>query len=139
MPAKRATVSKAMGTPKPGGRCRRNAQACDPDVLSMSALMGLVEAACVDAMCDRIRNDECSIGRMTHFTHLAPTRSDVPVFVTATFRTFDGERYWFDVVATDAAGPVASASHARSIVERSALEFQCASRRGRVGDIDSSC
>lgn len=139
MPAKRTTAPKATGIREPGGRCRRDAQACDPDVLSMSALMGLVEAACVDAMGDRIRGDEWSIGRTTHFTHLAPTRSDVPVFVTATFRAFDGERYWFDVVAADAAGPVASASHARSIVERSALAFQCASRRGRAGDMDSSC
>nr|WP_175799601.1 thioesterase [Burkholderia anthina] len=139
MPAKRTPVPTAMGMPEPGERCRRDAAARDPDVLSMSALMGLVEAACVDAMCDRMRGDEWSIGRMTHFTHLAPTPSDVPVFVTATFRTFDGERYWFDVVAADAAGPVASASHARSIVARSALAFQCASRRGCAGDIDSSC
>ncbi|AFQ50095.1 thioesterase family protein [Burkholderia cepacia] len=138
MPAKRTTVAKAMGIPKPG-EYRRDAEACDPEMLSMSALMGLVEAACVDAMSGRIRGDECSIGRMTHVTHLAPTPSDVPVFVTATFRTFDGERYWFDVVAADAAGPVASVSHARSIVERAALEFQCASRRSCVGKIDSSC
>ncbi|WP_175690250.1 thioesterase family protein [Burkholderia anthina] len=139
MPAKRTTAPQAMGMPEPGERRYRDAQACDPDVLSMSALMGLVEAACVDAMCDRMRSDEWSIGRMTHVTHLAPTPSDVPVFATATFRTFDGERYWFDVVAADAAGPVASASHARSIVARSALAFQCASRRSCAGDTDSSC
>jgi len=139
MPAKRTTVSKAMGIPKPGEYRRRDAEASDPDVLSMSALMGLVEAACVDAMSGRIRGDEYSIGRVTHFTQLAPMPSDVPVFVTATFRMFDGERYWFDVVAADAAGPVASVSHARSIAERAALEFQCESRRRCVGNIDSSC
>ncbi|WP_414143550.1 thioesterase family protein [Burkholderia pseudomultivorans] len=129
MPAKRTTVSKVMGMQAPVGHCRHDAVSGLADVLSTSALVGLMEQACVDAMRETVRDDQCSIGNVMHFTHLAPATSDAEIFVTATFRMFDGERYWFDVVAVDAAGPIASGSHARSIFERAVVELQCGKRR----------
>ncbi|OXI14647.1 hypothetical protein CFB52_030900 [Burkholderia sp. AU18528] len=58
MPAVRTSIPKVIGIPEPGERRSSDAAACGPDVLSMSALMGLMEAACVDAMCQRMRRDE---------------------------------------------------------------------------------
>ncbi|WP_235995724.1 thioesterase family protein [Burkholderia aenigmatica] len=124
MPAKRTAISMILGKQGLVERGRRRADEFHPEVLSTSALVGVVEEACVEAMREDIRGDQCSIGNVMHFRHLAPTPSQAEVFATATFRMFDGELYWFDVVVADAAGPVASGSHARSIVERSAIGCQ---------------
>ena len=129
MPAKRTAISIIFGNRGlvECGRC--SADEFHPRVLSTSALVGVVEEACIKAMRDEIRGDQCSIGNVMHFRHWAPTPSQAEVCATATFRMFDGELYWFDVVVADAAGPVASGSHARSIVERSAFGFQSERRR----------
>jgi predicted thioesterase len=47
---------------------------------------------------------------------------------TATFREFDGSLFWFDVAATDSGGRVRSGSHARAIVNRSAIEARAEKR-----------
>jgi fluoroacetyl-CoA thioesterase len=100
-----------------------------PDVLSTPALLALIERACADVLRDAVGDGPLSVGVTTHLDHLAPTPPGVEVSATATFRDLDGSLYWFDVVASDPHGPVGKASHARAIVERSAIEARAAKRR----------
>jgi fluoroacetyl-CoA thioesterase len=100
-----------------------------PDVLSTPALLALIERACADVLRDEVADGQLSVGVTTHLNHLAPTPPGIEVSATATFRDIDGSLYWFDVVASDAAGPVGTASHARAIVDRSAIEARAAKRR----------
>lgn len=129
MPAKCTAVSRVVAKQFLVSSVCRGADGIHPELLSSSALMGLMEEACVKAMQEGIKDDQCSVGSITHLRHLAPTPLHAAVVVTATFRMFDGEVYWFDVIATDADGPVASGSHARSVVERSVIEFRTERRR----------
>ncbi|SAK67322.1 Fluoroacetyl-CoA thioesterase [Caballeronia catudaia] len=100
-----------------------------PDVLSTPALLALIERACADVLRDAVGDGQLSVGVTTHLNHLAPTPPGVDISATATFRDIEGSLYWFDVVASDAHGPVGTASHARAIVERSAIEARAAKRR----------
>ncbi|WP_250442225.1 MULTISPECIES: hotdog domain-containing protein [unclassified Caballeronia] len=100
-----------------------------PDVLSTPALLSLIERASADVLRDAIGDGQLSVGVTTHLNHLAPTPLGAEVSATATFRDIDGALYWFDIVATDAGGPIGTASHARAIVERSAIEARAAKRR----------
>ncbi|SAL54097.1 Fluoroacetyl-CoA thioesterase [Caballeronia cordobensis] len=100
-----------------------------PDVLSTPALLALIERACADALRDAVGDGQLSVGVTTHLHHLAPTPPGVEVSATATFRGIEGALYWFDVAASDPGGPVGTASHARAIVERSAIEARAAKRR----------
>jgi fluoroacetyl-CoA thioesterase len=100
-----------------------------PDVLSTPALLALIERACAGLMHDALRDGQLSVGVTTHLSHLAPTPPGIDVSATATFRGVEGALYWFDIVAADAGGPVGTASHARAIVDRAAIEAR-ASKRG---------
>ncbi|GJH25775.1 thioesterase family protein [Caballeronia novacaledonica] len=100
-----------------------------PDVLSTPALLSLIERACAEALLDAVGDGQLSVGVTTHLNHLAPTPLGAEVSATATFRDLEGALYWFDIVASDAGGPVGTASHARAIVERSAIEARAAKRR----------
>jgi predicted thioesterase len=100
-----------------------------PDVLSTPALLALIERACAEVLRDAVSDGQLSVGVTTHLNHLAPTPDGADVSATATFRGIEGALYWFDVVASDAGGPVGTASHARAIVERAGIEARAAKRR----------
>jgi fluoroacetyl-CoA thioesterase len=102
-----------------------------PDVLSTPALLAVIERACASLMRGELRDGQLSVGVTTHMSHLAPTPPGIDVAATATFRSVEGALYWFDVVAADAGGPVATASHARAIVERAVIEARAAKRGAR--------
>jgi fluoroacetyl-CoA thioesterase len=99
-----------------------------PDVLSTPALLALIERACAALMQGELSEGQLSVGVTTHLTHLAPTPPAMNVDATATFRSMEGALYWFDIVAADAAGPVATASHARAVVDRAVIEARAAKR-----------
>ncbi|MDB5788849.1 thioesterase family protein [Caballeronia mineralivorans] len=101
---------------------------CYPDVLSTPAMLGLMERACAQIMRGELGEGQLSVGVTTHLDHLAPTRLGVEVVATATFRELDGSLFWFDVAATDSGGRVGSGSHARAIVNRSAIEARAEKR-----------
>jgi fluoroacetyl-CoA thioesterase len=100
-----------------------------PDVLATPALLSLIERACAEVLRHDVGDGQLSVGVTTHLNHLAPTPDGADVSATATFRGMEGALYWFDVVASDAGGPVGTASHARAIVGRDAIEARAAKRR----------
>lgn len=117
MPIKRIAISKNAA------KLNLNASLAESDDsrfhrLSAAALTGLMEEVCVAAMSEDIGAGKYAVTNVMHFRNLAPTRSKGGIRSTATFRMFDGDLYWFDVVVTGEDGPVATGSHGLSIVDR---------------------
>jgi predicted thioesterase len=100
-----------------------------PDVLSTPAMLGLMERACAKAMTPVVGEGQLSVGVKTELSHTQPTARDVLVTAVATFRHIDGALYWFDVDASDPAGRIGTARHARAIVDRASIEQRAAQRR----------
>ena len=126
---KAATLTHTVTSADLASAHARNANERYPDVLSTPALLALIERTCADVLRDAVGDGQLSVGVTTHLNHIAPTPPGVDVCATATFRDIEGALYWFDVVASDPLGPVGTASHARAIVERSAIEARAAKRR----------
>lgn len=126
---KAATLTHTVTSADLASAHARNANERYPDVLSTPALLALIERTCADVLRDAVGDGQLSVGVTTHLNHIAPTPPGVDVRATATFRDIEGALYWFDVVASDPLGPVGTASHARAIVERSAIEARAAKRR----------
>lgn len=100
-----------------------------PHVLSTPALLGLMERACAQAMAAEVGEGQLSVGVKTEISHTQPTALDVDVLARATLRSIEGPLYWFDVEATDPAGPVGVAKHARAIVDSASIERRAQQRR----------
>ncbi|SAK59856.1 Fluoroacetyl-CoA thioesterase [Caballeronia fortuita] len=128
-PGRAATLTHTVTHADLASAHARDAGERYPDVLSTPALLSLIERACADVLRDVVGEGQLSVGVTTHLNHLAPTPLGADVSATATFRDIDGALYWFDVVASDALGPVGTGSHARAIVERAAIEARAAKRR----------
>lgn len=108
-----------------------------PDVLSTPALLALIERACAELLRGELRDGQLSVGVTTHLNHLAPTPPGLDVSATATFRATEGALHWFDIVASDAGGAVGTASHARAIVERAAIEARAARKHAHINQGNS--
>ncbi|SAK81861.1 Fluoroacetyl-CoA thioesterase [Caballeronia hypogeia] len=128
-PGRAATLTHTVADADLASAHARAAGERYPDVLSTPALLALIERACAEVLRDSVGEGQLSVGVTTHLNHLAPTPPGMEVSATATFRDSEGALYWFDVVASDAHGPVGTASHARAIVERSVIEARAAKRR----------
>lgn len=100
-----------------------------PDLLSTPALLGLMERACAKAMAAAVGAGKLSVGVKTEISHAQPTAPNVDVVAQATLRSIEGALYWFDVEASDPAGPIAIARHARAIVARDWIEQRAEQRR----------
>ncbi|WP_144107417.1 thioesterase family protein [Paraburkholderia sp. BCC1886] len=100
-----------------------------PDLLSTPAMLGLMERACAKAMRSALVAGHLSVGVKTEIAHLQPTSPGVTVEARATLQSIEGALYWFDVVASDPAGSIGTARHARAIVNREQIEQRAAQRR----------
>jgi fluoroacetyl-CoA thioesterase len=124
-----ATLKRLVGTQDLASAYGNDADEKYPDVMSTPAMLALMERACADVMRHVLKEGQLSVGVTTQLTHSAPTPVGVEISATATFRSVEGNLYVFDVVANDPKGPVGRGTHARAIVERTAIEKRAASRR----------
>jgi fluoroacetyl-CoA thioesterase len=125
----KATLKRLVGTSDLASAYGNDADEQYPEVMSTPAMLALMERACAEIMRSELKDGQLSVGVNTQLTHSAPTPIGVEVSATATFKSVDGNLYVFEVVANDPKGPVGRGTHARAIVERSAIEKRAASRR----------
>jgi fluoroacetyl-CoA thioesterase len=125
----KATLKRLVGTSDLASAYGNDADEQYPAVMSTPAMLALMERACAEIMRSELKDGQLSVGVNTQLTHLAPTPIGVEVSASATFKSVDGNLYVFEVVANDPKGPVGRGTHARAIVERSAIEKRAASRR----------
>ena len=100
-----------------------------PDVLSTPAVLGLMERACARVMSSALGEGQLSVGVKTEMAHTQPTALGVTVTAKATLRSIEGALYWFNVDAIDPAGVIATARHARAIVDRASIELRARTRQ----------
>jgi fluoroacetyl-CoA thioesterase len=125
----KATLKRLVGTSDLASAYGNDADEQYPEVMSTPAMLALMERACAEIMRSELKDGQLSVGVNTQLTHSAPTPIGVEVSASATFKSVDGNLYVFEVVANDPKGPVGRGTHARAIVERSAIEKRAASRR----------
>jgi fluoroacetyl-CoA thioesterase len=125
----KATLKRLVGTSDLASAYGNDADEQYPEVMSTPAMLALMERACAEIMRSELKDGQLSVGVNTQLTHSAPTPIGVEVSATATFKSVDGNLYVFEVVANDPKGPVGRGTHARAIVDRTAIEKRAASRR----------
>jgi len=101
----------------------------DVPVYGTPALLALVERAAVAAVADALDPGTTSVGVRIDLDHEAPTPIGGRVTATATLESVEGRRLRFSVIATDAGGRVARATHDRVIVDRDRFVDSAARRR----------
>lgn len=100
-----------------------------PPLLSTPTMMAEMERACAALLRPALRSGEVSVGvRFDELTHLAPTPHGATLETSAVFERMEGAVFWFAVEATDAAGVVGQAKHARAVVAEERLLNRAAKR-----------
>lgn len=88
------------------------------DVYATPALVGLVEAAAMDAVKGCLEKGWTTVGMEIRLKHLAPTPKGMEVVARATLEAIDGRRLVFSVEAFDEKEQIACGQHHRYIVDR---------------------
>ncbi len=87
-------------------------------VFATPSLVGLMEAAAMDALAGQLGEAETTVGTRIEVAHLAATPLGDEVRAEATLTAVDGRRLQFDVVAFDSRGKIGEGRHERVVVLR---------------------
>ena len=88
-----------------------------PGVLATGYFVGLCEWACMDAMAPFMEEGAGSVGTMINMTHTAPTPPGMKVEIQVKCTAVDGKRTFWEVTASDEAGPIGRGKHERFTVK----------------------
>jgi predicted thioesterase len=100
-------------------------------VLATPRLVGLLEAAAIRAVADRLPPGTFTVGTRLDVRHLAATPVGMRVRARATLREVDGRRLVFDVEARDAQEQVAAGTHDRAQVGQARFLERVAAKAAR--------
>lgn len=92
-----------------------------PEVFATPFMIADLERACAALLAPHLTVGDVSVGTNIEVSHTAPTAVGGLISATATFTEQVGALYWFDVVASDAAGQIGKGRIARAIVDRAKL------------------
>ena len=98
------------------------------DVCATPILAAVMEAAAVACVRDALPEGETSVGISMTLSHKAPTVVGGTVTAIAVLSAIEGRRLTFRILATDAAGEVGEATHARFIVDEAVFTAKAADR-----------
>ncbi len=87
-------------------------------VLSTPSLVGLMEAAAMQALSGRLETGDTTVGTRVEVSHVAATPLGDVVRAEATLESVDGRRLVFAVVAYDSRQKIGEGRHERVIVSR---------------------
>ena len=97
-------------------------------LIASPAYVGMMIDATVGIVDDRLPEDLLTVGRAMEFTHEAPTSLGMRLRVVATLQEIINDRLFFEIEASDDAGPVGHGTHERVVVSREKL-FASADKR----------
>ncbi|HEX9823205.1 MAG TPA: hotdog domain-containing protein [Actinomycetota bacterium] len=100
----------------------------DLPVLATPALLALVEQAAVAAVAGELDPGTTTVGARVELDHLAPTPVGAEVSAVARLEEVDGRKLRFFFRVTDPAGPVATGTHLRVVVDRERFVAQAEGR-----------
>lgn len=116
-------------TPRPGTRGTAEHTVTDADtataigsgdveVYATPAVVALCERAAVSALAGALDAGQTSVGTAIAIDHVAPTLAGRTVTAEAVLESVEGRTLRFTVSARDPAGPIATGTHTRVIVDR---------------------
>ena len=85
-------------------------------ILSTPNMLALMEAAALELAKFYLEAGMTTVGAEAHIRHLAPTPVGMKVTATATPRSIEGRKMWFDIEVTDEKGKCGEGSHLRIMV-----------------------
>ena len=85
-------------------------------ILSTPNMLALMEAAALELAKSYLDEGMTPVGAEAHIRHLAPTPVGMKVTATATLRSIERRKLWFDIVVTDEKGKCGEGSHLRIMV-----------------------
>lgn len=85
-------------------------------ILSTPNMLALMEAAALELAKAYVDEGMTTVGAEAHVRHLAPTPVGMKVTATATLRSVERRKLWFDIVVTDEKGKCGEGSHLRIMV-----------------------
>lgn len=83
------------------------------EVLGTPYMMALMECAAMWCVQNELPEGKGTVGVDIASSHLAPTPVGMKVTATATLRSIEGRKMWFDLVVNDEKGKCGEGSHLR--------------------------
>lgn len=96
--------------------------------LSTPTMIGLMEAAAVDALESSLEPGVSSVGTRVDVRHLAPTPVGMRVVAEARVVEIDRRRIVFAVSATDEVGPIGEGTHERFLIDAASFADRLSER-----------
>ena len=85
-------------------------------ILSTPNMMALMEGAALELAKEYLDEGMTTVGAEAHVRHLAPTPVGMKVSATATLRSIERRKMWFDIEVNDEKGKCGEGSHLRIMV-----------------------
>lgn len=85
-------------------------------ILSTPNMLALMEAAALELAKAYLEDGMTTVGAEAHIRHLAPTPVGMKVSATATLRSIERRKMWFDIEVNDENGKCGEGSHLRIMV-----------------------
>ena len=85
-------------------------------ILSTPNMLALMEAAALELAKSYLDEGMTTVGAEAHVRHLAPTPVGMKVSATATLRSIERRKMWFDIEVNDEKGKCGEGSHLRIMV-----------------------
>lgn len=85
-------------------------------ILSTPNMLALMESAALELAKEYLDEGMTTVGAEAHVRHLAPTPVGMKVSATATLRSIERRKMWFDIEVNDEKGKCGEGSHLRIMV-----------------------
>ena len=85
-------------------------------ILSTPNMLSLMEATALELAKFYLEDGMTTVGAEAHIRHLAPTPVGMKVSATATLRSIERRKMWFDLEVNDEKGKCGEGSHLRIMV-----------------------
>ena len=85
-------------------------------ILSTPNMLALMESAALELAKEYLDEGMTTVGAEAHVRHLAPTPVGMKVSATATLRSIERRKMWFDIEVNDEEGKCGEGSHLRIAV-----------------------
>ncbi len=104
-----------------------------PRVFATAALVGFIEAACMETLAPHLDEGEVTLGTLIDITHSAPTPVRGTVRGEVTVTRVEPRSVTFSVTVLDDEGVVSVGTHTRAIIFRDRFEQKVADKAQRLG------
>ena len=91
-------------------------------ILSTPNMLGLMEGAALELAKEYLEEGMTTVGVEAHVKHLASTPVGMKVSATATLRSIERRKMWFDIEVHDEKGKCGEGSHLRIMVNSQAMK-----------------